>query len=170
MNEFEILMRDNIISSIAPIAVPLPFVGKYESKIEIIDIIPLGAIDFYKNNVVNNYNFLDIDIESIKLFMLQSLFKIQESMIMYNDIGVEWIDDFEVYVLKITIKKGNQIFTYRYNTDSKDDFIDYITLYSILASENKIEGIKEEINNILMNVNQIGVHKFKAKRKSLLSN
>lgn len=170
MNEFEILMRDNIIDSIAPIVVPLPFVGKYESKIEIIDIIPLSAISFNKNNIVHNYNFFSLDIEPIKSFMLQSLFKIQESMIIYNDIGLEIVDDFVVYILKITIKKGNQTITYRYNTDNRERFTTYVTQYSILASKNKMEGMKKEIDNIIMNINQIGIHKFKAKRKSLLSN
>lgn len=170
MNEFEILMRDNIIDSIAPIVVPLPFAGKYESEIELIDVIPLSAISFNKNNIVHNYNFFSLDIEPIKSFMLQSLFKIQESMIIYNDIGLEIVDDFVVYILKITIKKGNQTITYRYNTDNRERFTTYVTQYSILASKNKMEGMKKEIDNIIMNINQIGIHKFKAKRKSLLSN
>lgn len=160
------LLKDQIIGSMGPIIIPFPYVGTYESKIEIFEVDFLKTIDFYKGDYGYSYNFVGCDINFCKEYILENIFKIQESMILYHDIEIEFLHDIINYVLKIHVVKGNISFTYRYNSANKKEFINYIIKYSNIALQNNFMGIKNELDNIINNT--IEKSKFKAKRKSLL--
>lgn len=161
------ILKEMIIRDVAPIIIPLPFCGEYRSKIEIIDTDFCKSTIFYKKNEIYSYiTFLSIDAE--KTFMLENIFKIQESIIIYNSISKKTIEDFKYYSMRVLVKNGNQIMDYTFNTFNRESFINYLNEYSLLAAKNKLNGISDSLIDVTKNFSDTKIYKFKTKRKSLL--
>lgn len=161
-------IEDLIISEIAPVLIPTPYVGKYETTITLVNAMNnTRALLIGQENVVNLLNY--DSVEEIKDFMLESIFNIQESMIIYNDIFISTdYNRLRAWSLITTIVKGNQKIKYIFASDNINVFSIYLKKYENMARRNGFVGMADELGKIKPDNDPQKVYKFKSSRKSLL--
>ena len=146
------------------IIIPLPFVGKYEKKININDGNFIKQI-FIGDDVVGSlYTILNCNLTDINNFILKNILKIQESIILYNDIYKDCNNT--VYNLRIFVCNGNRKVKINFATNDKNKFLKLISNYSKISKRNNIDGISKIAKEISNDLNR--TYKIKTKRKSLL--
>ena len=160
-------LKRMIIGDVAPILIPVPFCGEYKSDIGIYET------HFCRFTIFNKKDFAliypaSLPMDDIKTFMLENIFKTQESIIIYNLISSETLLDFRIYSIKIIVKNGNQTMVYTFNTMNLKSFTDYLKQYSLLAHKNNLSGMGDTLNNTVDCFDTEKEYKFKSKRKSLL--
>ena len=151
------VITKKLLDVLVPIIIPLPFVGKYEKKININDGNFIKQI-FIGDDVVGSlYTILNCNLTDINNFILENILKIQESIILYDDIYKDCNNT--VYNLRIKVKIN-------FATNDKNKFLKLISNYSKISKRNNIDGISKIAKEISNDLNR--TYKIKTKRKSLL--
>lgn len=156
-------IQNDIIDVIVPFFMPIPYVGSYDKKIEVIDNNYLKQIFIGEKLGGILHTTIIQNIDEYSKYILETLIKTPESIIIYNKI----FKKDNLYNLQIQFVNSNKKINYIFHTNDKNKIIKLLYFYSNTLKDNKIVGFSNVVDEVINNLDK--THKIKTKRKNLFN-